>query len=83
MLLLFQRNLSLSVGAVFTTVCFSIQANGPHLDAAITSDNIFRSSSIDAVTLKCGPLIMDTSLVLEDAFGRSRILPIIKGLNSR
>ena len=26
---------------------------------------------------------MDASLVLEDFFGRSKILPIIKGLNSR
>ena len=63
--------------------CSSIFASGPHLDATITSENIFRSSSIDAIIFNCGPLIMDASLVLENFFGRSRISPIIKGLNSR
>ena len=63
--------------------CFSILASGPHLGATITSENIFRSSSIDAIIFNYGPLIMDASLVLEDFSGRSRILPIIKGFNSR
>ena len=53
------------------------------MDATITSENVFRSFSVDAITFNCGPLIMDASLVLEDAFGRSRISPVIKGLNSR
>ena len=65
------------------TVCFSILAIGPHLDATITSENIFRSSSIDAVILSCGPLLVDASLVSEEFFVRSRISPISKGLNSR
>ena len=56
---------------------FSILASGPHLDATITSKNISRSSSTDVITFNCGPLIMDTSLVLEDFFGRSRIPAII------
>ena len=59
---------------------FSILASGPYLDSTITSETIFRSSSIDAIIIfNCGPLIMDASLVLEDAFGRFRISPIIKG----
>ena len=57
--------------------CFSILASGPHLDATITSENIFRSSSIDAIIFNSGPLIMDASLVLEDFLGRSRISTII------
>ena len=56
--------------------CLSILASGPLLDA-ITSENIFRSSSVDAITFNCGQLITDVSLVLEDFFGRSRVLPII------
>ena len=36
---------------------FSILASGPHLDATVTSENIFRSSSIDAIIFNCGPLI--------------------------
>ena len=56
---------------------FSIFASGPHLDATITSENIFKSSSIDAIIFSCGPLIMDASLVLEDFFGRSKISLII------
>ena len=63
-------------------VCFSILASGPHLDATITLENIFKSSSTDAIILYCGPLIMYGSLVLEDFFGSSRISPVIKGLNS-
>ena len=53
------------------------------MDSTITSDNIFRSSSIDAIIFNCEPLIMDVSLVLEDFFYRSKISPIIKGLKSR
>ena len=34
-----------------------ILASGPHLVATITSDNVFRSSSIDAFVFNCGPLI--------------------------
>ena len=37
--------------------CFSILASGSHLDATITSDNIFESSSIDATIFHCVPLI--------------------------
>ena len=37
--------------------CFSILASGSHLDATITSDNIFKSSSIDATIFHCVPLI--------------------------
>ena len=32
----------------YDTASFSILASGPQLDATITSNNIFRSSSIDA-----------------------------------
>ena len=53
------------------------------MDATITSENTFRSSSIDAITFNRGPLIMDASLVLEDFFVRSWVSPIIKGFNSR
>ena len=69
--------------SLYDIACFSILASGPHLDATITSENTFRSSSIDAIIVNCGPLIMDASLVSKDFFGRSRISPIIKGLNSR
>ena len=34
--------------------CFPILAGGPHLDATLTSRNIFRSSSI-ANIFNCGP----------------------------
>ena len=55
-LLLFQKNFS--VGPVFITLaCFSILASGTHLDATITSENILRSSSIDAIIFNCGPII--------------------------
>ena len=36
--------------------------------------------SIDAFIVTCGPLIMDAFLVLDGAFSRCRISPIIKGL---
>ena len=68
---------------LFNRSSFSILASGPHLDATITSDNIFGSSSIDAIIFNYRPLIMYASLVLEDFFSNSRILPIIYGLNSR
>ena len=45
---------------------FSIFASRPHLDATVTLDNIFRSSSLDAIISNCGPLIMDASLILEE-----------------
>ena len=47
------------------------------MDAIITSDNVFRSSSIDVIIFNCGPLIIDASLVLEDSFVKSRITAII------
>ena len=53
-------------------LCFSILASGPHLGATITSEDIFRSSSIDAIKNR-GKLIMDASVVVEAFFGRSRI----------
>ena len=37
-------------------VCLTILTSGPHLDSTITSDKIFRSSSIHAVIFNCGPL---------------------------
>ena len=52
--------------------CFSILAIGSHLGGTITSENIFRSSSIDAIKNR-GKLIMNASAVAEDFFGRSRI----------
>ena len=67
----------------YDIACLSILVSGPHLDATITSENIFRSSSIDAIAFNRGPLILDASLVLEDFFGRPTISPIFKGLNSR
>ena len=72
-----------SRSSFYDTVCFAIIASGPHFDATITSENIFRGSSIDAIIFNCGPLIMDASLVLEDFLGWSRISPIIWRLNSR
>ena len=38
------------------TVCFSILASGPHLDAIIISENFLRRSRIDAIIFNCGPL---------------------------
>ena len=66
-----------SRSSFYDIASFSILASGPHLDATIGSENIFRSSSIDGIIFNCGPLIMDTSLVLEDFFGGSRISPRI------
>ena len=53
------------------------------MDAAITSDDIFRSSSIDVVIFNFVPLFTDASLVLEDFLGRFRVSSIILDLNSR
>ena len=66
-----------SRSSFYDMACFSILVSGPHLDATITSENIFRSSSIDAIIFNCGPLILEASLVLGDFFGRFRISPII------
>ena len=57
----------------YDIVCFLILASGPYLDATITSENIFRSSSIDVTIFNFGPLILNASLSLDDFFGRFRI----------
>ena len=46
-----------SRSSFYDIACFSILANRPHLDAVITSENIFRSSSIDAIIFNCGSFI--------------------------
>ena len=46
-----------SRSSFYDIACFSIFASGPHLDANITSENIFRSSRIDAIIFNCGLLI--------------------------
>ena len=69
-----------SMSSFYGIACFSVLASGPNLDTTITSDNIFRSSSIDAIIFNCEPLIMDASFDLEDFFGRSRISPTIKDI---
>ena len=46
------------------------------MDATITSENMFRNSGIDAIIFNYGPLKIYASLILEDFFGRSRILPL-------
>ena len=61
------------------TACFSILLVD-HIWMHLISENIF---IIGTIILSCGLLIMDASFVLEDLFGRSRILSTIKGLNSR
>ena len=66
-----------SRSSFYDTVCFAIIASGPHLDATITLENIFRGSSIDTIIFNCGSLIIDASLVLEDFLGWSKISPII------
>ena len=68
-LLLFYRNF-------LEITCFSILASETHLAATTTSENLLRSSIIDAIIFSCGPLI-DAFFVLEDFFSRSRITPII------
>ena len=64
-----------SRSSFYDIACFSILASGSDLDATITSDNIFRNFSIDAIIFNCGLLIMDTSIVLEEFLGRSAIPP--------
>ena len=68
-LLLFYRNF-------LEITCFSILASETHLAATTTSENLLRSSIIDAIIFSCGPFI-DAFFVLEDFFSRSRITPII------
>ena len=46
-----------SRSSFYDIVCFSILANGPHLDATITSENALRRSSIDAIISNCEPII--------------------------
>ena len=65
----------LSMPSFYDIVCFSILASRTHLNA--TLKNIFRSYSNDAIIFNCEPYIMDVSLVLEDFFRSSKILPII------
>ena len=60
----------------YDIVCFSILASGLHLDAAITSENILRRSSTDAIIFNCRPII-DAFLVLEEFSRGSSIPPII------
>ena len=59
-----------SRSSFYNIACFSILAGRPHLDATITSENIFRNPSIGGIIFNCEPFIMDASLVLEDFFGR-------------
>ena len=40
----------------YDIACFLVLANEPHLDAAVTPENIFRSFSIDAIIFNFGPL---------------------------
>ena len=51
----FEKRFSRS--SFYDIACFSILASGPHLDATITSEDIFRSSSIHAIIFNCGTLI--------------------------
>ena len=41
----------------YEIACFSILAIGPHLGPTITSESIYKISSIDAIIFNCGPLI--------------------------
>ena len=66
-----------SRSSFYDITCFSIFSSGPHLNATITSDNIFRKSSMYAIAFNCEPLIVEDLLVLEDFFGSSGVLPII------
>ena len=45
-----------SRSSFYDITCFSIHASAPHLDATITSEYIFWSSSIDTVMFNCGTL---------------------------
>ena len=44
----------LSRPSFYDILCFSILASGPQFDTTITSENICRSSNIDAVMFNCG-----------------------------
>ena len=77
---LFQKNFSVGPRFITQSVFQSLLVDT--LECYYYSENIFRSSSIDSIIFNCGPLTMDTSLVLEGFFGRSRISPITKGLKS-
>ena len=55
-LLLFKK-FFFSRSGFYDIACFSILASEPHLDATISSENIFRSSSIDAIIFNCGPIM--------------------------
>ena len=46
-----------SRSSFYDIACVSIFASGPHLDANVTSENIFRSSSIDGIIFSCGLFI--------------------------
>ena len=65
-----------SRSGLYEVACFSILASRSHLVATITSENILRRSSIDAIIFNCRPFI-DVSLVLQEFFSGSRIPPII------
>ena len=41
----------------YDIACFSVLANGPHLDVTVTPENIFRSSTIDAIIFNFESLI--------------------------
>ena len=41
----------------YDITCFSVVANEPQLDDAVTPENIFRSFSIDAIMSNFGPLM--------------------------
>ena len=64
------------MSSFYDIACFSILASRTNLNATITLKNIFRSYSNDAIIFNCEPYIMDVSLVLEDFFRSSKILPI-------
>ena len=59
----------------YSIAYFSIFVSGPHLDATITSEIIFRRSSIDAIIYNCRPLMC--MLILEDFFSRSYNLTFV------
>ena len=65
-----------SRSSFYEIACFSILASGPHLDANITSENIFRSY------LQLRTTYMNASLVFKDFFSRFRIALIVSRLNS-
>ena len=48
-----------SRSSFYNIACFSIIASGPHLDATIASENIFKSSSINAIVFNCASLVLE------------------------